>query len=78
MNLRTAVFAASMLLTARLAMADPLALAKVVLDRQDDRVTVTVEGASASWAITNSGSHRTRVPSTACPAAARSANTASS
>ena len=44
MNLRTAVFAASMLLTARLAMADPLALAKVVLDRQDDRVTVTVEG----------------------------------
>ena len=44
MSLRTVVFAASMLLTARLAMADPLALAKVVLDRHDDRVAVTVEG----------------------------------
>ena len=44
MNLRTVVFAASMLLTARLATAEPVAAAKVVLDRQDDRVAVTVEG----------------------------------
>ena len=44
MSLRTVVFAASMLLTARLAMADPELAAKVDLDRQDDRVRVTVEG----------------------------------
>ncbi|MEI8368676.1 MAG: PmoA family protein [Planctomycetia bacterium] len=45
MSLRTVVFAASMLLTARLAMAEPELAAKVDLGRHDDRVTVTIDGA---------------------------------
>ena len=44
MSLRTVVFAASMVLAARLATAEPPASAKVVLGRHDDRVAVTVEG----------------------------------
>ncbi len=45
MSLRTVVFAASMLLTARLAMAEPEVAAKVDLGRHDDRGTVTIDGA---------------------------------
>jgi Methane oxygenase PmoA len=50
MNLRTVVFAAAMLFSTlqfstRLATAEPVAAAKVVLDRHDDRVTVNVDGA---------------------------------
>ena len=46
MMLRTVVLVASMLFpSARLATAEPVASAKVVLGRHDDRVTVTVDGA---------------------------------
>lgn len=45
MSFRAAILVVSILFSARLATAEPVASAKVVLGRHDDRVTVTVDGA---------------------------------